>query len=94
MLGLVGGVLRFILALVVDVALVLVRLVLWVRWAFLWLGIIAILMALANHALAPAAWHSQLAGGIGGISLIAISRAALLLDVRLRSWQQRLHRWA
>lgn len=94
LLGLLHDVLRRVLAYVVDIALFLVCLVLWFRSGLFWLGVVAVIIAVSNHEMAPAAWHWQLAGGVGGIGLIAISRAAILAYIRLRIWQQRLHRRA
>ena len=90
MLGLALGLIRFILVVIIETAVVLLRLVLWFRWAFLWLGVFVVVVTLLNHAMAPSMWRPQVAGAVGGIAMIAFSRATLLLDDSLNRQQQRL----
>lgn len=93
LLGLTLGLLRFLLVVVVETAILLVRIVLWFRWVFLWLGVFVAVMALLDYRMEPAMWRVQLAGGIGGILMIALSRAGLLLDDSLNCGQRRLRAW-
>lgn len=92
-LGLTRGLIRFVLVVIIETAVVLLRFVLWFRWLFLWLGVFVVVAALLNHAMAQSMWRPQLAGAVGGIVMIALSRAALLLDDSLNRQQSRLRAW-
>ncbi|MCF3948183.1 hypothetical protein [Acidiphilium iwatense] len=90
MLGLARGLIRFVLVVIIETAVVLLRFVLWFRWLFLWLGVFVVVMTLLNHAMAPSMWRPQVVGFVGGLGLVAVARASLLIDESLNRWQRRL----
>lgn len=83
MLGLARGLVRFVLVVVIETGVVLLCFVLWFRWLFLWLGVFIIVTTLLNHAMAPSMWRPQVAGLVGGLGLVAVARASLLIDESL-----------
>ena len=92
MLGLLRGTLRFLLVAVLDVLILAVRFMLWFRRLLFWLGAFSALSCILNydvHRLRLAAF----ALGVG-ILMMALSRASLLLNDRLRFCQLQLHAWA
>ena len=92
LLGLLRGALRFLLVAVLDVVILTVRFVLWFRRLLFWLGFFSALSCILNyevHRLRLAAFALG-----AGILMMALSRASLLLNDRLRFWQLQLHAWA
>ena len=92
LLGLLRGALRCMLAAVLDVVILAVRFVLWFRRILFWLGFFSALSCILNyevHRLRLAVF----ALGAGNL-MMALSRASLLLNDRLRFWQLQIHAWA
>ena len=92
LLCLFRGSLRFLLVAVLDVLILAVRFVLWFRRLLFWLGFFSALSCILNyevHRLRLAAFALG-----AGILMMALSRASLLLNDRLRFWQLQLHAWA
>ncbi|UNC16592.1 hypothetical protein FE249_20725 (plasmid) [Acidiphilium multivorum] len=92
LLGLLRGTLRFLLVAVLDVVILAVRFMLWFRRILFWLGFFSALSCILNYEV-----HKPLlaACALGaGILMMALSRASLLLNDRLRFWQLQLHSWA
>ena len=92
LLGLLRGTLRFLLVAVLDVLILAVRFMLWFRRLLFWLGAFSALSCILDyevHRLRLAAF----ALGVG-ILMMALSRASLLLNDRLRFCQLQLHAWA
>ncbi|OYV53898.1 MAG: hypothetical protein B7Z76_15825 [Acidiphilium sp. 20-67-58] len=83
---------RFLLVAVLDVLILMVRFMLWFRRILFWLGFFSALSCILNyevHRLRLAAFALG-----AGILMMALSRASLLLNDRLRFWQLELHAWA
>jgi hypothetical protein len=92
LLCLFRGTVRFLLVAVLDVLILMVRFVLWFRRILFWLGFFSALSCILNyevHRLRLAAFALG-----AGILMMALSRASLLLNDRLRFWQLQLHAWA
>ena len=92
LLGLLRGTLRFLLVAVLDVLILAVRFMLWFRRLLFWLGLFSALSCILNyevHRLRLAVF----ALGAGNL-MMALSRASLLLNDRLRFWQLQIHAWA
>ena len=92
LLGLLRGALRFLVAAVLDVLILAVRFVLWFRRLLFWLGFFSALSCILNYEVHKLRLAAFALGA--GILMMALSRASLLLNDRLRFWQLQLHAWA
>ena len=92
LLGLLRGALRFLLVAVLDVLILAVRFVLWFRRLLFWLGFFSALSCILNYEVHKPRLAAFALGA--GILMMALSRASLLLNDRLRFWQLQLHAWA
>ena len=92
LLCLFRGSLRFLLVAVLDVLILAVRFVLWFRRLLFWLGFFSALSCILNYEVHKLRLAAFALGA--GILMMALSRASLLLNDRLRFWQLQLHAWA
>ena len=92
-LGLVLAALRFLLVALLDIFIMVGRLVLGFRRLLFWLG----LLTLAPSVFEYSASHKSVVGvtaAVAGLVIMALSRASLFLDDKLRFRQLQLHAWA
>ena len=93
LLGLLRAALRLLLVVVLDLLIMPVRFVLWFRRVLFWLGLLSLASSAFDFA-AARTWLIPVVAIVAGVAIIALARASLLLDDRLRFWQLQLHAWA
>jgi len=93
LLGLVLTALRFLLAAPLDIFIMVGKLVLGFRRPLFWLGLLT-LGSTAFEYSASHTWGVGVTTVVAGLVMMALSRASMLLDDRLRFWQLHLHAWA
>lgn len=92
LLGVALAMLRSPLVALIDIFIMLGRLVLWFRRLLFWLGLLTLASSTFEYS-ASHKWIVWVTAG-GGLVMIAMSRASLLLDDKLRFGQLELNVWA
>jgi len=85
--------LRFLLAAPLDIFIIAGRLVLGFRRPLFWLGLLTLAPTAFEYS-ASHTWGVGVTAVVAGLVMMALSRASMLLDDRLRFWQLHLHAWA
>ena len=93
LLGLILTALRFLLAATLDIFIMAGRLVVGFRRLLFWLGLLTLAPTAFEYS-ASHTWGVGVTAVVAGLVMMALSRASMLLDDRLRFWQLHLHAWA
>jgi len=93
LLGLVLTALRFLLAAPLDVFIMVGRLVVGFRRPLFWLGFLTSASSAFDYS-ASHPWGVGVTAVVAGLVMMALARASLLLDDKLRLWQLHLLAWA
>ena len=93
LLGLILTALRFLLAATLDIFIMAGRLVVGFRRLLFWLGLLTLASSVFDYS-ASHTWLVGMTAAVAGLVMMALARASLLLDDKLRLWQLHLHGWA